>query len=101
MKASKKLAAAALMFAATLNMNGCGVYGPPPEDDISFDPEVNIEQNVYGPPPDNTPYIAQFETGETDETAESTESCETVEIAEFKPEQNIAVTVYGPPSAFV
>ncbi|MBQ8171335.1 MAG: hypothetical protein IJZ95_05025 [Oscillospiraceae bacterium] len=27
----KKLAAAAAMFAAVLNMNGC-VYGPPPQD---------------------------------------------------------------------
>ena len=27
----KKLAAAAVMFASVLNMNGC-VYGPPPQD---------------------------------------------------------------------
>lgn len=62
----KKTAAAAALFAATLNLNGC-VYGPPPEDfdeqqsipygyqteAEDYDPEMNIEPAVYGPPPDD------------------------------------------------
>lgn len=62
-KLPKKAAAVAVLFAATLNLNGC-VYGPPPDDlgdptggamgeyREEFDPEVNVNQNVYGPPPD-------------------------------------------------
>ena len=84
------LAGAALMFAATVNMNGC-VYGPPPEDDPFFKPEASVEQNVYGPPP------VMDETAETSETGET---CETVEIPSFNPEENITATVYGPPEWF-
>ncbi len=60
-KFPKKIAAAATLFAATMNLNGC-VYGPPPEDydeqqsipygyRDEYSPDINVNQNVYGPPP--------------------------------------------------
>jgi len=76
-RAPKKAIAAAVMFAATLNLNGC-VYGPPPEDDPFFSAEVNKGQ-----------------TSETDETAETAETAE-----EYDPSLNIEATVYGPPEWF-
>ncbi len=64
-KLPKKIAAAATLFAATMNLNGC-VYGPPPEDfdepmgrpmggyeaelTEEYDPSENIVPAVYGPP---------------------------------------------------
>lgn len=82
-RAPKKAIAAAVMFAATLNLNGC-VYGPPPEDDPFFSAEVNKGQ-----------------TSETDETAETSETDETAETAEeYDPSLNIEATVYGPPEWF-
>ncbi len=32
MKKSKKVLLVASVFAVAMNMNGCGVYGPPPEE---------------------------------------------------------------------
>ncbi len=73
-KLPRKIAAAAAMFSATLNLNGC-VYGPPPDDGSQIDipygyqseevfrPEDNANVCVYGPP-------SYF--GMTDEAAEET-----------------------------
>ena len=46
MKKSKNLLLATSLFAAAVNMNGCGVYGPPD----NFDPSLNIAQPEYGAP---------------------------------------------------
>ncbi len=59
-KFPRKAAAAAAIFTATLNLNGC-VYGPPADfEDTTeipygyiteeFDPAQNINADVYGPP---------------------------------------------------
>ncbi len=59
-KFPRKIAAAAALFTATLNLNGC-VYGPPSDEgenvDIpygyqteEFNPEDNVNVDVYGPP---------------------------------------------------
>ncbi|MGN1423474.1 MAG: hypothetical protein ACI4XA_08880 [Oscillospiraceae bacterium] len=48
-KKGKRALLAATVFVASLNMNGCGVYGPPPDDLlVSVDPNQN--ECVYGPP---------------------------------------------------
>ncbi|MGN0688303.1 MAG: hypothetical protein ACI4KA_09380 [Oscillospiraceae bacterium] len=86
MKKPRRIIAAAAFFAAVLNINGCGVYGPPEEENHPFDPGANYEQNVYGPPP------SQYITDGTDETSETAEQTE-----EFKPELNEQPGVYGPP----
>ncbi|MBQ8568985.1 MAG: hypothetical protein IJ446_07190 [Oscillospiraceae bacterium] len=52
MKKRKKLLAAAVAFAAALNMNGCGTYGPPEDEEDYYDPDVNQNMDVYGPPAD-------------------------------------------------
>ncbi len=44
-----------------------GVYGPPPDEDDSYQPEDNVEPPVYGPPED------------------------------FEPDENELAGVYGPP----
>ena len=90
-KAPKKVMAAAVMFAAALNMNGCGVYGPPSEEDTVFSAEINAEQNVYGPPPD---------LGKAEESAETCETADTAEAELFDPAININPEVYGPPEWF-
>lgn len=46
MKKSKTVLLATSIFAVAVNMNGCGVYGPPEE----FDPRWNIAQPEYGAP---------------------------------------------------
>lgn len=45
MKKSKTVLLATSIFAVAVNMNGCGVYGPP-----EFDPSRNILQPEYGAP---------------------------------------------------
>ena len=45
MKKSKTALLFTSIFAAAVNMNGCGVYGPP-----EFDPSQNIAQPEYGAP---------------------------------------------------
>ena len=87
----KKAVAAAVAFAATLNMNGCGVYGPAPDEDVVFEPSANFEMEVYGPPSD---------LDMTEETAETTETTQTEQPADFLPEDNIVSCVYGPPEWF-
>ena len=83
---SKKVIASAAAFVVTLNMNGCGVYGPAPyEDSDTFTAEANMNADVYGPAPIPV------------ETAETAETSETVETAEFFPSDNYVATVYGPP----
>ncbi len=39
-KIPKKVLFTATVFAAALNMNGCGVYGPPPEEANNEDVQV-------------------------------------------------------------
>lgn len=46
MKKSKTALLFTSIFAAAVNMNGCGVYGPPE----TFDPRWNIAQPEYGAP---------------------------------------------------
>jgi len=46
MKKSKTVLLATSLFAAAVNINGCGVYGPPE----IFDPSLNIAQPEYGAP---------------------------------------------------
>lgn len=51
-KITKKILITATVFAAAMNMNGCGVYGPPSEDSdygvIATEDEVQLkEQNNY------------------------------------------------------
>ncbi len=46
MKKSKTALLFTSIFAAAVNMNGCGVYGPPE----TFDPSQNIAQPEYGAP---------------------------------------------------
>lgn len=43
---------AAVTFAAALNMNGCGVYGPPEDETDYYEPDANQNMEVYGPPED-------------------------------------------------
>lgn len=45
MKKSRNVLLATSIFAVAVNMNGCGVYGPP-----EFDPSQNIAQPEYGAP---------------------------------------------------
>lgn len=45
MKKSRNVLLATSIFAVAVNMNGCGVYGPP-----EFDPSLNIAQPEYGAP---------------------------------------------------
>lgn len=84
----KKVIAAAVAFAATLNMNGCGVYGPAPDEEETFEPSANFEMDVYGPPPD------------FDVTEESGEATEESRQPDYLPEENIEACVYGPPEWF-
>jgi len=46
MKKNKTVLLATSLFAAAVNINGCGVYGPPD----NFDPSLNIAQPEYGAP---------------------------------------------------
>lgn len=88
-KPSKRIAAAAAAFAVSLNMNGCGVYGPAPYDEgDSYSASENIEATVYGPPD------MMVETAETAETSETTET------VGFDPAINEEACVYGPPEYF-
>ena len=84
----KKVVAAAAVFAMSLNMNGCGVYGPAPvEAEPQFSADSNMNQAMYGVPS----YLDALETGETSET------CETADSAEYDPSINFEACVYGPP----
>ncbi len=38
----KKIVLAAAVFSAACNLNGCGVYGPPPDSDV-FDDSYSIQ----------------------------------------------------------
>lgn len=38
----KKAAIAAAVFTAALNFNGCGAYGPPPDDEIEYEKTHSI-----------------------------------------------------------
>lgn len=62
MKKSKTVLLATSIFAVAVNMNGCGVYGPPE----TFDPSLNIAQPEYGAPyyyEEPTATVAQPEAG--------------------------------------
>lgn len=48
-KKGKRALLAATAFVASLNMNGCGVYGPPPKEPDS-PASTNLNQDVYDPP---------------------------------------------------
>ena len=89
-KLPKKAVAAAAVFAMSLNMNGCGVYGPAQVDpEPQFRADSNMNQAMYGVPS----YFDILETGETSETAETED-----ETADFDPDMNIMAGVYGPPT---
>lgn len=49
MRKGTKFLMTASMFAVMMNMNGCGAYGPPPEE---FEPGWNMVQPAYGVPYD-------------------------------------------------
>lgn len=78
MKKRKKTALVAAAFIASMNLNGCGVYGPDPYYE---DPET----------PETTAVTSESKIQETTE-AEKPE--------EYRPEDDIQVCVYGPPEYF-
>lgn len=62
MRKKTKFLVTASVFAAAMNMNGCGAYGPPEE----FDPRWNMEEPAYGVPyyyEDPTVTVAPTEAG--------------------------------------
>ena len=97
MKKKKIILATALAFEVTLNLNGCGMYGPEPSeveenkdnDNVSFtieyNPQDNIEPDAYGPPP--TEYNLETTTIGTTSSQED---------IQFEPSENIPQIEYGP-----
>ena len=126
MKKSKKTAMTAAMFAISMSLNACGLYGPPNSiddlpstqvdttvsdtpptqaatsqtvaatTDVDYSPEEDEPQDVYGPP-------EMFDKAEPqEETAPETTAPETDApvTEEYTPERDHPQVVYGPPEFF-
>ncbi len=80
MKIKKKAAAAAVAFAAAMNLSAC------------YDPNDNINDCAYGPPPET------WEYEETDtEIVSNDDTTRTETEISYDPADNINEDVYGPP----
>ena len=76
---TKKAAAAAVVFSAALNFNGCGVYGPPVDD--GEEPQVPYGYVANGSSADDEStssdnVVSVEATAESAETEESSDTAE-------------------------
>ncbi len=79
---TKKILLLASAFSSVMNMNGCGAYGPPPDEQMRR--------------PKDEPAQVVLEAEPTEENAE-TEPVSAPEPKHFSPNENINPCVYGPP----
>ncbi|SCW49006.1 hypothetical protein SAMN02910456_01388 [Ruminococcaceae bacterium YRB3002] len=91
--ADKKMTAAKIIAGVTAtltlgcNINGCGVYGPPPTETTNYDPTTNENRTVYGPPGAET----------YDPTNNENEDVYGPPEDFYDPDDNNNADVYGPP----
>lgn len=77
---TKKILLLASAFSSVMNMNGCGAYGPPPDEQMQHPKGEQVS----------------LEAEQVEENAE-TEPVSTPEPKYFSASENINPCVYGPP----